>query len=52
MKKIVGVHGAVAAAAGLLLCTSTGLALETKPTLTLDLAKKMGHRQVGRKQAW
>jgi glc operon protein GlcG len=41
MKKIVGVHGAVAAAAGLLLCTSTGLALETKPTLTLDLAKKM-----------
>jgi hypothetical protein len=41
MKKIVGVHGAVAAVAGLLLCTSTGLALETKPTLTLDLAKKM-----------
>jgi glc operon protein GlcG len=41
MKKIVRVHGALAATAGLLLCTSTGMALETKPTLTLDLAKKM-----------
>jgi glc operon protein GlcG len=41
MKKIVGFHGAVATAVGLLLCTSTGIALETKPTLTLDLAKKM-----------
>jgi hypothetical protein len=30
-----------AVAAGLLLHTSTGMALETKPTLTLDLAKKM-----------
>ena len=39
MKLIVG--GAVAAAAGLLLCTSTGMAVETKPTLTLDVAKKM-----------
>ena len=39
MKKIV--HGAVAAAAGLSFCTSTAMALETKPTLTLDLAKKM-----------
>jgi uncharacterized protein GlcG (DUF336 family) len=39
MKKFVG--GAVAAAAGLVLCTSAGMALETKPTLTLDLAKKM-----------
>jgi glc operon protein GlcG len=35
------VRGAVAAAAGLWLCTSTGMAIETKPTLTLDLAKKM-----------
>ena len=30
-----------AVAAGLLLHTSTGMALETKPTLTLDLAEKM-----------
>ena len=38
MKMIVG--GAVAAA-GFLLCTATGMAVETKPTLTLDVAKKM-----------
>src|SRR5215471_19657155 len=38
MKKIVG---AVVAAAGFLLCGSTGMAIETKPTLTLDVAKKM-----------
>jgi glc operon protein GlcG len=41
MKKLVRDRGAVAVAAGLLLYTSTGMALETKPTLTLDLAKKM-----------
>jgi glc operon protein GlcG len=41
MKKIGRVCGAVAAAAGVLVFTSTGMALETKPTLTLDLAKKM-----------
>jgi len=35
------VRGALAAAAGLWLCTSNGMAVETKPTLTLDLAKKM-----------
>ena len=40
-KKIVRIHGAVATAAGLLLCTSSVMALETKPTLTFDLAKKM-----------
>jgi uncharacterized protein GlcG (DUF336 family) len=39
MKKIVG--GAVAAAAGLLLCASTGMALQNQPELTLDVAKKM-----------
>ncbi len=35
------VHGAIAAVAGLVLCSSAASALETKPTLTLDLAKKM-----------
>ena len=39
MKLIVG--GAVAAAAGLLLCASTGMALQNQPELTLDVAKKM-----------
>lgn len=34
-------HGAVAAVAGLILCSSAATAMETKPTLTLDLAKKM-----------
>jgi glc operon protein GlcG len=34
-------HGAVAAVAGLFLCSSAATAMETKPTLTLDLAKKM-----------
>src|SRR5215471_16801815 len=38
MKKIVG---AVVAVAGLLLYGSNGMAVETKPTLTLDVAKKM-----------
>jgi glc operon protein GlcG len=33
--------GMVAAVAGLILCSSAATALETKPTLTLDLAKKM-----------
>jgi glc operon protein GlcG len=40
MKKIVRLAGAVAAA-GLVFSASTGMALDTKPTLTLDLAKKM-----------
>ena len=44
MKKLVRDRGAVAAAAGLLLYTSTGMALETKPMLTLDVAKKMALR--------
>jgi glc operon protein GlcG len=35
------VRGAAAAVAGLWLCTSTAMAVETKPTLTLDVAKKM-----------
>jgi glc operon protein GlcG len=33
--------GAVAAAAGLLFFTANGMAVETKPTITLDVAKKM-----------
>jgi glc operon protein GlcG len=41
MKTIHRAHGAVAAIAGLILCSSATTALETKPTLTLDLAKKM-----------
>jgi hypothetical protein len=41
MKKIVRVHGGMVAAAGLVFFASTGMSLETKPTLTLDLAKKM-----------
>lgn len=41
MKTIRLVHGAVAAIAGLVLCSSASRAIETKPTLTLDLAKKM-----------
>jgi len=41
MKTIVHVYRALVAAAGFLLCASTGMALETKPTLTLELAKKM-----------
>ena len=41
MKTIVCIHGAIASAVGLLLSISTGTALETKPTLTFDLAKKM-----------
>ena len=41
MKTIRRVRGAVAAAAGLILCSSTAMAIGTKPTLTLDLAKKM-----------
>jgi glc operon protein GlcG len=40
MKKFVRLAGAVAAA-GLAFSASTGMALETKPTLTLDLAKRM-----------
>jgi glc operon protein GlcG len=38
MKSVVA---AAALAAGLLVCGSAGMALETKPVLTLDLAKKM-----------
>lgn len=41
MKRIRRVHGAVAVAAGLILCSSAAMALETKPALALDLAKKM-----------
>ena len=41
MKTIRRVHGAVAVAAGLVLCSSAGMAIETKPALTLDMAKKM-----------
>jgi len=35
------VRGVMGAAVALLFCTSTGMALESKPTLTLDLAKKV-----------
>lgn len=38
MKRIVG---ASAIAAGLLLCSSGAMAVQTKPTVTLDLAQKM-----------
>jgi hypothetical protein len=41
MKKIVRVHGAMTAAAGLVFFASTGMSLETEPTLTPDPAKKM-----------
>ena len=41
MKTTRWILGAVAAIGGLILCSSAAVALETKPTLTLDLAKKM-----------
>jgi glc operon protein GlcG len=41
MRTIRRVHGAAAMAAGLMLCSSAAMALETKPALSLDLAKKM-----------
>jgi glc operon protein GlcG len=41
MKTIRRAQGAVAAVASLILCGSAATALETKPVLTLDLAKKM-----------
>ena len=41
MKTIHRAQGAVAAVASLVLCGSAATALETKPVLTLDLAKKM-----------
>jgi glc operon protein GlcG len=41
MKTIRRVHGAVAVIAGLALCSSAAMAMEMKPELTLDLAKKM-----------
>jgi len=41
MKTISWAHGAVASVAGVILCGSAAMALETKPTLSLDLAKKM-----------
>jgi glc operon protein GlcG len=41
MKTFYWVHGVVAAVTGLILCSSAATAIETKPTLTLDLAKKM-----------
>ena len=41
MKTIRRVHGAVAVAAGLILCSSATMAFEKKPALKLDLAKKM-----------
>ncbi len=41
MKMIRRTHGLLAAVAGLILCSSAVTAIETKPTLTLDLAKKM-----------
>lgn len=41
MKTYRRVHGAVAVAAGLLLGSSASMAMEMKPDLTLDVAKKM-----------
>ena len=41
MKTIRRAQGAVAAVTGLILCSSVATAIETKPTLTLELAKKM-----------
>lgn len=41
MKTFRWVHGLAAAAAGLVLCSTAGMAIETKPTLTLGLAQKM-----------
>jgi uncharacterized protein GlcG (DUF336 family) len=43
-----------AAAAGMILCSSTAFALETKPTLTLDLAKKMaaGCEAKAKQESW
>lgn len=41
MKTFRCIHGAVAIAAGLLLGSSAGLAIETRPVLTLEMAKKM-----------
>jgi glc operon protein GlcG len=41
MRTISWAHAAVATIAGVILCGSAATALETKPTLTLDLAKKM-----------
>lgn len=41
MKSIRLLNGMVATVAGLVLCNSAAVAIETKPTLTLDLAKKM-----------
>jgi glc operon protein GlcG len=34
-------HGAVALAAGLVICSSAGMTAETKPAISLDMAKKM-----------
>lgn len=41
MKSIRLINCALAAASGAVLCCSAAMALESKPTLTLDLAKKM-----------
>jgi glc operon protein GlcG len=41
MKTVRRAHGAVAFAAGLVICSSAGMAAQTKPTLSLDVAKKM-----------
>src|SRR5215469_1392337 len=51
MDRVLGVMGAAVA---LLFCTSTGMALESKPTLTLDLAKKMAAacEAKAREQKW
>lgn len=41
MNRIARIHGAVAVAAGLLLGGSAAQAMQTKPALTVDVAKKM-----------
>jgi glc operon protein GlcG len=48
------VHGIVAAVAGMVLISSTASALETKPTLSLDLAKKMaaGCEAKAKQEGW
>jgi glc operon protein GlcG len=41
METVRRVHGVVAFVAGLVICSSAGMTAQTKPTLSLDMAKKM-----------
>ncbi len=54
MQMIRRIQGAVALAASVVFCSSAALALEMKPTLTLDLAKKMvaGCEAKAKQESW